>query len=110
MPVRYLAITVLREPVSRIVSQYRAESLLPTPIGAEIRTGKISLSEYFRGLYPPRLLQHRIFAPTSGDVDEALQNIKDKMSLFGFRNAMMNSWSCLAPCSVYPISCMHRSM
>jgi len=85
MPVPYLAITVLREPVSRIVSQYRAESVLPTPVGAEMRTGKISLLEYFRRLYPPRLLQHQIFAPNSGDVDEALQNIGNKMSVFGLQ-------------------------
>jgi hypothetical protein len=55
------------------MSQYRAESVLPTLIGTEIRTGKISLLEYFRRLYPPHLLHHRIFASTFGDVDEALQ-------------------------------------
>ena len=32
-----------------------------------------------------RLLQHRIFAPTSGDVEEALQSIKNKVSLFGLQ-------------------------
>jgi sulfotransferase famil protein len=85
MPVPYLAIAILRDPVSRIVSQYRAESVLPTPVGAEMRAGKISLLEYFRRLYPPRLLQRQIFAPTSGDVDEALHNLKDKISLFGLQ-------------------------
>ena len=85
MPVPYLAITILRDPVSRIVSQYRRESTLPTPLGAEIRRREVTLLDFFRRLYPPRLLQHRIFAPTSGDVEEALQNIKYKVSLFGLQ-------------------------
>jgi hypothetical protein len=86
MPVAYLAITVLRDPMTRIVSHYRAESTLPnSPIGAEIRSGKMSLPDFFRRLYPPYQLQHEIFAPTSCDVGEALQNIESKVSLFGLQ-------------------------
>jgi Galactose-3-O-sulfotransferase len=86
MPVAYVAITVLREPVARIVSHYRAESTLPnSPIGAEIRDGKMSLLDFFRRLYPPYQLQHEIFAPTSRDVGEALRNIESKVSLFGLQ-------------------------
>jgi Galactose-3-O-sulfotransferase len=87
MPVAYVAITVLREPVARIVSHYRAESTLPnSPIGAEIRDGKMSLLDFFRRLYPPYQLQHEIFSPTSRDVDEALQSIESKVSLFGLQD------------------------
>jgi Galactose-3-O-sulfotransferase len=87
MPVAYVAITVLREPVARIVSHYRAESTLPnSPIGAEIRDGKMSLLDFFRRLYPPYQLQHEIFAPTSRDVGEALQSIESKVSLFGLQD------------------------
>src|SRR5262245_23933243 len=89
MPVAYVAITVLREPLARIVSHYRAESTLPnSPIGAEIRSGKMNLLDFFRRLYPPYQLQHEIFAPTSRDVGEALQSIERKVSLFGLQERL----------------------
>jgi hypothetical protein len=86
MPVAYVAITMLRDPVQRITSHYRGESTLPdSPISSEIRSGKLTLLDFFRRLYPPYQLQHEIFAPKSNNIGEALQNIENRVSFFGLQ-------------------------
>jgi Sulfotransferase family len=85
MPVSYVAITMLRDPIQRITSHYRGESTLPdSPIGDDIRSGKLTVLDFFRRLYPPYQLQHEIFAPQSHDIEEALHKL-ESISLFGLQ-------------------------
>jgi hypothetical protein len=89
MPVAYVAITVLRDPVQRIVSHYRGESALPdSPVSGDIRSGKLTIMDFFRRLYPPYQLQHQIFAPKSHSVEESLRNLENKVSLFGLNERL----------------------
>jgi hypothetical protein len=84
IPAAYIAVTVLRDPVQRIVSHYRGESTLPdSPVGGDIRSGKLTIMDFFRRLYPPYQLQHQTFAPKSHSVGDALRNLEKKVSLFG---------------------------
>ena len=86
MPVSYVAITMLRDPIQRITSHYRGESTLPdSPIGDDIRSGNLTVLDFFRRLYPPYQLQHEIFAPRSHNVGKAMHNLESRVSLFGLQ-------------------------
>ena len=86
MPVAYVAITMLRDPVQRITSHYRGESTLPdSPISNEMRSGKLTLVDFFRRLYPSYQRQYQIFAPKSYNIGEALQNLENRVSFFGLQ-------------------------
>ena len=93
MPVRYVVATVLREPVSRIISHYRFHSSEPSVFRTAIIDEGLDIIEYserFRSAIP---LQCEYFtagkdnSSGSGDgqgqVDEALRNLESKVSLFG---------------------------
>jgi Sulfotransferase family len=79
LPGRYVAITLLRDPVARIVSHYSLHSVLHPEAG-------LSLIDFFRKLYPPYHLQHEIFAPRSHSVADALETIENRLSLFGLQH------------------------
>jgi chromosome segregation ATPase len=95
MPVRYVAITMLRDPVQRIVSHYRFHSTLrSSPLAAEIANGKLGLVEYFKRFRSTIPLQYEMFAPRkSGENEEdtgrgaeALRNLEDRISFFGLQD------------------------
>jgi hypothetical protein len=90
MPVRYVAITMLRAPVARVVSNYRFHSTLPTAEGDDIRSGKLSLIEFYHALRATHPQQHEIFAPPRfgrlTTIDEATSALEKKVSLFGFQD------------------------
>jgi hypothetical protein len=79
MPARYVVVTLLRDPVERIVSHYSLYSVLH-PEAA------LSPTEFFRQLYPPYQLQHETFAPRSRSVADALDTIGNRLSLFGLQH------------------------
>jgi Sulfotransferase family len=85
LPGRYLAITLLREPVSRIISHFRFNSTQPSAIQAAIFDQKMDVVEYLRrGIRQ----QYEIFAPTNASAEsdrvaEALGNLENCLSLFG---------------------------
>jgi len=95
MPVRYVAVTMLREPVQRIVSHYRFHSTLKrSPLSAEIGNGTLDVVDYFQRFRPTIPMQYEIFAPRkngggalaeAGRVHEALENIEGKVSHFGLQ-------------------------
>ena len=89
MPVRYVAITMLREPVERAISLYRFHSTLPTPMGDDLRSGKMRAADFyeeFQKTHPP---QYEIFAPGSAHepdrIKVALHNLETKISIFGLQ-------------------------
>jgi hypothetical protein len=89
IPVRYVAITMLRDPVARVVSDFRFHSTLPTAEGDDIRSGKLSLMAFFRTLQKIHPEQYEIFAPRRDSwnrLDEAIRNLNDMVSLFGFQD------------------------
>src|SRR5262245_36623714 len=93
MPVRYVAITVLRDPVERIVSHYRFHSTLSgSPLAAEIGKGDLGLVEYFERFRTEIPLQYEMFAPRrnagedGGRVAAALRNLEDRVSFFGLQD------------------------
>ena len=83
MPVRYAAITILREPVSRLVSHYRARSMLTGSLYADdISAGRLSVSEFLnleRASYP---LQFERFGASP---DVALRALTERISIFGLQ-------------------------
>src|SRR5262245_22375711 len=92
MPVRYVAITVLRDPVERIVSHYRFHSTLSgSPLAAEIGKGDLGLVQYFQRFRAQIPLQYEMFAPRGteedgGRVAAALRNLEDRVSFFGLQD------------------------
>ena len=94
MPVRYVAITMLREPVQRVVSHYRFHSTLrQSPLAAEIAKGDLGIVDYFKHFRATIPLQYEMFAPPLGDADdrtgraaEALRNLEDRISFFGLQD------------------------
>jgi len=94
MPVRYVAITMLRDPVQRIVSHYRFHStLLESPLAAEIANGKLGIVDYFEHFRATIPLQYEMLAPRAGEIGdhaggaaEALRNLEDRISFFGLQD------------------------
>jgi hypothetical protein len=94
MPVRYVAITVLRDPVERIISHYRFHSTLSgSPLAAEIAKGDLGVAQYFQRFRPRIPLQYEVFAPRprgsteedDGRVAAALRTLEDRVSFFGLQ-------------------------
>jgi hypothetical protein len=95
MPTRYVAITMLRDPVRRIISHYRFHASLPnSAVGRSIIEDDLTPTEYldrYRSIIP---LQFELFAPrTDGEaaeeaqgdrVKEALRNLEERISVYGF--------------------------
>ena len=63
MPVRYVAITMLRNPVSRIVSHYRFNSTAPSIFQTAIQEHRLDVVEYFHRFRSAIPLQWEYFAP-----------------------------------------------
>jgi hypothetical protein len=94
IPVRYVAITMLRDPVQRIVSHYRFHStLLNFPLAKEIASGALGIVEYFEQFRTTIPLQYEYFTQSSNGaetaqssrVEEALRNL-ERVSLFGLQD------------------------
>jgi hypothetical protein len=110
MPVRYVAITMLRDPVERIVSHFRHHSTREdTPLHAEIRAG-LKLPDYFRrfqGALPP---QYAVLSPDKPNASDALSNLESRISLFGLQGrfgefaAMLGSLAGLPDISYRPLN------
>jgi hypothetical protein len=86
MPVRYVAVTLLRHPVRRVMSHYRFHSRhMASPLAAQIRDDRLGVVEYFHRFREMIRLQYEIFAPQEGSVTDALRNLSDRVSLFGLQ-------------------------
>jgi hypothetical protein len=115
MPVRYLAITMLRDPVERIVSHFRYHSTREnTPLHAEIRAG-LKLPDYFQrfhGALPP---QYAVFSPEKPNASDALSNLESGISLFGLQGqfaeftALLGSLAGLPDVSYRPLNVTAQS-
>jgi hypothetical protein len=85
MPVRYLAITMLRDPVERIVSHFRYHSTREnTPLHAEIRGG-LKLPDYFQRFQDALPSQYAVFSPEKPNASDALSRLESGISLFGLQ-------------------------
>jgi hypothetical protein len=85
MPVRYVAITMLRDPVERTVSHFRYHSTRgDTPLHAEIRAG-LTLPDYFRRFQNALPPQYAVLSPEKPNASDALSNLASRISLFGLQ-------------------------
>ena len=91
MPVRYVAITMLRDPVRRLVSHYRYHATLPGDwLAAAIKQDGLGIVDYFRRFRADIPLQYEVFAPRPGAdegerVAQALRTLEAKFSLIGLQ-------------------------
>jgi hypothetical protein len=85
MPVRFVAVTLLREPIERVVSHYRFNSTQPSAIQDTIRSERLSVIDYCRKYGSAVSSQYRVFAP-DGDVDVALRRLETEVSFFGLQS------------------------
>jgi hypothetical protein len=94
MPVRYVAITMLREPVSRVISHYRFNSTAPSIFQSAIQNDRLDVIEYFHRFRSAIPLQYEYFAQevNAGEeaqpsrVTEASRNLAERVSLFGIQD------------------------
>jgi Sulfotransferase family len=85
MPVRYVAITLLRDPVERIVSHFRYHSTREdTPLHTEIRAG-LTLPDYFQRFQSALPPQYAVLSPEKPNASDALSNLESRISLFGLQ-------------------------
>jgi sulfotransferase famil protein len=110
MPVRYLATTMLRDPVERIVSHFRYQSTREdTPRHAEIRAG-LNLPDYFRKYHRALPSQCAVFSPEKPNASDALSNLESRVSFFGLRGqfdefvALLGSLAGLPDISYRPLN------
>jgi hypothetical protein len=97
MPVRYAAITVLRDPVERVISHYRFNSTQPGVFQNHIRDEKLSVIDYYHKFSGAVATQYGVFAPT-GDIASALRRLEHEISFFGLQSdfdRLVDSLSCL---------------
>jgi Galactose-3-O-sulfotransferase len=95
MPVRYVAITMLREPVSRVISHYRFNSTAPSIFQSAIQNDRLGVIEYFHRFRSAIPLQYEYFAQevNAGEeaqpsrVTRASRNLAERVSLFGIQDA-----------------------
>ena len=92
MPVRYLTITMLRDPVSRIISHYRFNSSAPSVFQSAIIDDQLDVVGYFHRFRSAIPLQYEYFVLGDNDgkeeptrVEEALGNLENTVSLFGLQ-------------------------
>jgi Galactose-3-O-sulfotransferase len=94
MPVRYVAITMLREPVSRVISHYRFNSTAPSIFQSAIQNDRLDVIEYFHRFRSAIPLQYEYFAQevNAGEeaqpsrITEASRNLAERVSLFGIQD------------------------
>ena len=101
MPVRYLAVTMLRDPVERIVSHYRFNSTQPSIFQDAIRKQGLDVVGYLKHFGPAIPLQYQLFALASAASEEeraaqALHNLETSVSLFGLQEEFDGFMSMLA--------------
>jgi hypothetical protein len=85
MPVRFVAVTLLREPIERVISHYRFNSTQPSAIQDAIRSERLSVIDYCRKFGSAVSSQYRVFAPDGG-VDVALRRLETEVSFFGLQS------------------------
>ena len=86
MPVRYVAITLLRDPIERMITHYRDHVASHSTLGDDVHSGKFTVLDFVRRFYPSYLHQHEIFAPRSRQVTDALRALENNLSIFGFHD------------------------
>ena len=101
MPVRYIAATLLRDPVERIISHYRFNSTQPSIFQNAIRERGIDVVGYLTHFGAAIPLQYQLFAPASDAGEEersaqALRNLETSVSLFGLQEQFDGFVSMLA--------------
>jgi hypothetical protein len=102
MPVRYLAITMLRDPVERIVSHFRYHSTRQdTVLYAEIRAG-LRLPDYFLRFQTALPQQCAVFSPDKPNATDALANLESRVSLFGLQEQFREFTGLLAALAGLP--------
>src|SRR6185436_2059649 len=85
MPVRFVVVTLLREPTERVISHYRFNSTQPSAIQDAIRSERLSVVDYCRKFGSAVSSQYRVFAPDGG-VDVALWRLETEVSFFGLQS------------------------
>ncbi len=85
MPVRYVAVTLLRDPIERVVSHYRFNSTQPSIFQDAVRDEGLSIVDYCRKFEGAVAKQYKVFAP-DGDVDVALRRLSEEVSFFGIQS------------------------
>jgi len=90
MPVRFVAVTLLREPIERVISHYRFNSTQPSAIQDAIRNEGLSVIDYCRKFGHSVTSQYRMFAP-DGDIDVALRRLQTEVSFFGLQSQFERS-------------------
>jgi hypothetical protein len=90
MPVRYVVVTILRNPVDRVVSHYRFNSTKPSVFQQAIRDEGLDVVGYLHRLGAAIPQQYELFSPGStktgtARVAEALSNLETSVSLFGLQ-------------------------
>ncbi|RTE94731.1 sulfotransferase family 2 domain-containing protein [Bradyrhizobium sp. LVM 105] len=85
MPVRYVAITLLRDPIERVISHYRFNSTQPSVFQDAIRDEGLSIVDYCRKFAGTVRKQYEVFAP-DGSVDVALRRLAEEVSFFGLQS------------------------
>ena len=86
MPVRFVAVTLLREPIERVISHYRFNSTQPSAIRDAIRNERLSVIDYCRKFGCTVTSQYRVFAPDGGGIDVALRRLETEVSFFGLQS------------------------
>ncbi|MDF0517596.1 sulfotransferase family 2 domain-containing protein [Bradyrhizobium yuanmingense] len=85
MPARYVAITLLRDPIERVISHYRFNSTQPSVFQDAIRDEGLSIVDYCRKFAGTVRNQYEVFAPDGG-VDVALRRLAEEVSFFGLQS------------------------
>jgi hypothetical protein len=94
MPVRYVTVTMLRDPIERVISHYRFHSTLSgSPLASDISQHQLDIVDYFKRSRETIGLQYEVFAPGAGDganespqaIEEALHNLESRVSFFGLQ-------------------------
>ena len=85
MPVRYVAVTLLRDPIERVISHYRFNSTQPSVFQDAVRDEGLSIVDYCRKFAGAVAKQYHVFAPDGG-VDVALRRLADEVSFFGLQS------------------------
>ena len=78
-----MTITVLRDPVERIVSHYRFNASAPSTLQDAIHRERLTVVDYFQRLAVPP--QYQYFAP-NGDAESALERLASEVSWFGLQS------------------------